>query len=246
MNDNQENKDLFEDEPKREPLTKRIAKFSAFIYLGLAITVVIAATVGIFSISYDYDASLPPVSFPEIDLTPPDISLPVEESEREETSDSPVGNEQSGVTPDVSVPEPPRTMYYFPVEGEVIKNYSMDALVYSDTMKDYRVHSGIDIASPVGSEVIAFTDGVVSAVSDDYFNGMTVVITHEQGVVSYYMNLDPTLAEGIEVGAEVLAGQPVGYVGTTARIEALEPAHLHFEMRVNGVAVNPLDYVSAR
>lgn len=240
MNDNQENKDLFEDEPKREPLTKRIAKFSAFIYLGLAITVVIAATVGIFSISYDYDASLPPVSFPEIDLTPPDVSLPVEESEREETSDSPVGNEQSGVTPDVSVPEPPRTMYYFPVEGEVIKNYSMDALVYSDTMKDYRVHSGIDIASPVGSEVIAFTDGVVSAVSDDYFNGMTVVITHEQGVVSYYMNLDPTLAEGIEVGAEVLAGQPVGYVGTTARIEALEPAHLHFEMRVNGSHIDPL------
>lgn len=240
MNDNQENKDLFEDEPKREPLTKRIAKFSAFIYLGLAITVVIAATVGIFSISYDYDASLPPVSFPEIDLTPPDVSLPVEESESDETSDSPVGNEQSGVTPDVSVPEPPRTMYYFPVEGEVIKNYSMDALVYSDTMKDYRVHSGIDIASTVGAEVIAFTDGVVSAVSDDYFNGMTVVITHEQGVVSYYMNLDPTLAEGIEVGAEVLAGQPVGYVGTTARAEALDPAHLHFELRVNGSHIDPL------
>jgi murein DD-endopeptidase MepM/ murein hydrolase activator NlpD len=131
-------------------------------------------------------------------------------------------------------------MYYFPVEGEVIKNYSMDALVYSETMKDYRVHSGIDIASTVGAEVIAFTDGVVSAVSDDYFNGTTVVITHEQGVVSYYMNLDPTVAEGIEVGAEVLAGQPVGYVGTTARAEALDPSHLHFEIRVNGSNIDPL------
>ncbi len=240
MNDNQENKDLFEDEPKREPLTKRVARFSAFIYLGLAITVVIAATVGIFSISYDYDSSLPPVSFPEIDLTPPDVSLPFEESTQDEISDSHVNNEQSGVTPDVSAPEPPRTMYYFPVEGEVIKNYSMDALVYSETMKDYRVHSGIDIASTVGAEVIAFTDGVVSAVSDDYFNGMTVVITHEQGVVSYYMNLDSTLAEGIEVGTEVLAGQPVGYVGTTARAEALEPSHLHFELRVNGSHIDPL------
>lgn len=240
MNDNQENKDLFEDEPKREPLTKRVARFSAFIYLGLAITVVIAATVGIFSISYDYDSSLPPVSFPEIDLTPPDVSLPFEESTQDEISDSHVNNEQSGVTPDVSAPEPPRTMYYFPVEGEVIKNYSMDALVYSETMKDYRVHSGIDIASTVGAEVVAFTDGVVSAVSDDYFNGMTVVITHEQGVVSYYMNLDSTLAEGIEVGTEVLAGQPVGYVGTTARAEALEPSHLHFELRVNGSHIDPL------
>ncbi len=240
MNDNQENRDLFEDEPKREPLTKRVARFSAFIYLGLAITVVITATVGIFSISYDYDASLPPVSFPDIDLNIPDVSIPFEESELEEESDSHVNNEQSGITPDVSTPTPPRTMYYFPVEGEVIKNYSMDALVYSETMKDYRVHSGIDIASTVGAEVIAFTDGVVSAVSDDYFNGMTVVITHEQGVVSYYMNLDSTLAEGIEVGTEVLAGQPVGYVGTTARAEALEPSHLHFELRVNGSHIDPL------
>ena len=240
MNDNQENKDRFEDGGKREPFTKRIAKFSAFIYLGLAITVVIAATVGIFSISYDYDSSLPPVSFPEIDLTPPDLSLPVEESFGTEVSDSPVINDQSGVTPDVSTPEPPRTMYYYPVEGEVIKNFTMDTLVYSETMKDYRVHSGIDIASPVGSDVKAFTDGVVSAVSDDYFNGMTVVITHEQGVVSYYMNLDPTLAEGIEVGAEVLAGEVIGCVGTTARAEALDPSHLHFELRVNGTHIDPL------
>jgi murein DD-endopeptidase MepM/ murein hydrolase activator NlpD len=240
MNDNQENKDLFEDEPKREPFAKRAARFSAFIYLGLAITVVITATVGIFSISYDYDSSLPQISLPEINLSLPEISIPFEESQKEESTDHPVNNEQSGVTPDVSEPTPPRTMYYFPVEGEVIKNYSMDALVYSDTMKDYRVHSGIDIASTVGAEVIAFTDGVVSAVTEDYFNGTTVVITHEQGVVSYYMNLDPTVAEGIEVGAEVLAGQPVGYVGTTARAEALDPAHLHFELRVNGSHIDPL------
>ena len=241
MNENQENKELLEGEGKREPLTKRVAKFSAFIYLGLAITVVITATVGIFSISYDYDASLPPVSLPELDLTPPEVSLPDEGQKPDnDQSDAPVGNEQSGVTPDVSTPEPPRTMYYFPVEGEVVKSYSMDTLVYSETMGDYRVHKGIDIAAEAGAEVIAFTDGVVSAVSDDYFNGMTVVITHDQGVVSYYMNLDPTLAEGIEVGTEVLAGQPVGYVGTTARAEALDPSHLHFEMRVNGSYIDPL------
>lgn len=47
MNDNHENKDLFEDESKREPFAKKVARFSAFIYLGLAITVVITATVGI-------------------------------------------------------------------------------------------------------------------------------------------------------------------------------------------------------
>jgi hypothetical protein len=58
MNENQENKIPDLSDPKKEPLTKRIANFSAFIYLGLAIAVVITATVGIFSISYDYEENL--------------------------------------------------------------------------------------------------------------------------------------------------------------------------------------------
>lgn len=241
MNDNQENRNLSDEERVKEPFTKKVARFSAFIYLGLAITVVIVATVGIFSISYDYEASLPPISFPEIDLTPPETSVPQNVIQNPETSDKPVGSDQSGIDADVSEPAPSRVMFYRPVDGEIIKDYSMEALVYSETMGDYRVHSGIDIAAEVGSEVVVFTDGVVAAVTDDYFSGTTVAVTHELGTVSYYMNLDPTLAEGIAVGTEVLAGQVIGYVGTTARNEALDPSHLHFELRVNGSTVDPTD-----
>lgn len=237
MNDNYENKDNLS-EKEREPFAKRIAKFSAFIYLGLAITVVIVATVGIFSISYDYDTSLPEISIPEIDFTPdqPTPDKPVTEPE---TSDLPVGNEQSGVDAEVSVPDTPRVMYYRPVEGEIIKSHSLDKLVYSETMKDYRVHGGIDIAAASGSDVRAFTDGTVSSVKEDYFEGVTVAITHEKGVVTYYMNLAPELAEGISVGAEVLAGEVIGVVGSSARAEALDPSHLHFEMTVNGTQIDP-------
>ena len=85
MNDNFENNNQNDLPSEREPLAKRIARFSAFIYLGLAITVVIVATVGIFSISYDYEASLPPISIPELDFTP-DISLPDEPVIKPETS----------------------------------------------------------------------------------------------------------------------------------------------------------------
>ena len=237
MNDNYENKDNLS-EKEREPFAKRIAKFSAFIYLGLAITVVIVATVGIFSISYDYDTSLPEISIPEIDFTPdqPTPDKPVTEPE---TSDLPVGNEQSGVDAEVSVPDTPRVMYYRPVEGEIIKSHSLDKLVYSETMKDYRVHGGIDIAAASGTDVRAFTDGTVSSVKEDYFEGVTVEITHEKGVVTYYMNLAPELAEGISVGAEVLAGEVIGVVGSSARAEALDPSHLHFEMTVNGTQIDP-------
>ena len=237
MNDNYENKDNLS-EKTREPLAKRIAKFSAFIYLGLAITVVIVATVGIFSISYDYDTSLPSVSVPEIDFDV-DISIPDSNVINPETSDLPVGNEQSGVDADVSLPEAPRVTFYRPVDGEIIKSHSLDRLVYSETMKDYRVHGGVDIACELGSEVRAFTDGVVSKVLEDYFEGVTIAITHDQGVVTYYKNLSPMLAEGIAVGTEVLAGEVIGTVGSSARAEALDPTHLHFEMTVNGISVDP-------
>ncbi len=236
MNDNHEN-NTNESLDEREPLTKRVAKFSAFIYLGLAITVVIVATVGIFSISYDYETSLPSVSIPEVDFEP-ETSIPQDVITPPEISDTPVGNEQSGIDAEVSDPEP-RVMFYRPVQGAIIKNHSMDALVFSETMKDYRVHNGIDFAADVGTEVVSFSDGVISSVTEDYFNGTTVAVTHDQGVISYYMNLDPTLAEGISVGADVLAGQVIGKVGTTSRIEAKDPSHLHFELHVNGSPINP-------
>lgn len=238
MNDNQENKNLDEAETEKQPFTKRIAKASAFIYLGLAIAVVITATVGIFSISYDYEDALSDVSFPEVDFDT-DVSVPqIVITPDDIEPERPAGNEQSGVDADVSTPET-RVMYYSPVEGEIIKGYSMDALVFSQTMGDYRVHAGIDIAAEKGSKVVAYSDGVISSVTDDYFYGTTVAITHERGVVTYYMNLDPALAANIAVGSEVVAGQAIGTVGSTARIESADASHLHFEMRVNDVTVDP-------
>jgi murein DD-endopeptidase MepM/ murein hydrolase activator NlpD len=240
MNENQENNHLSEDESQKEPFARRVAKFSAFIYLGLAITVVIVATVGIFSISYDYENELPQISFPEINLRP-ESSHPAPEQSLGDISDEPVNNEQSNVDAEISEPEPPRVLYYRPTQGKIIKDYSMDRLVFSETMGDYRVHSGIDIAADIGSEVVAFTDGTVAAITDDYFYGLTVAVTHELGAVSYYMNLDPILAEGIAVGSQVLAGQQIGVVGTTARAEAKDQPHLHFELRVNGEFIDPAE-----
>ncbi|MBE6691873.1 MAG: M23 family metallopeptidase [Ruminococcaceae bacterium] len=253
MNDNQEKNNRVDDdvdEKIAEPIGKKIAKFSAFIYLGLAITVVIVATVGIFSVSYDYEESLAPISMPEIQfggeilsdvphISQNDLPLP------EPSVSAPVLNEESDVDADVSIPDGDGTLpiFYSPVVGAVAKGYSMDKLVFSETMKDYRVHSGVDIAAEVGSTVVCFTDGVVESVSNDYFYGTTVSVTHDGGMVSYYMNLDPLLAEGIAVGNEIQAGQKIGTVGRTAKCENAEPAHLHFELRLENALVNPEDYI---
>lgn len=238
MNDNFENTTEDNEENFKEPTVKKVAKFSAFVYLGLAIVVVIVATVGIFSVSYDYETSLEEISIPSIDFETEE-SLPQINVSLPEIDDTPVGNEQSNVDAEISDEPTPRVMFYRPVEGEIIKPHSIDKLVYSETLGDYRVHSGIDIACEVGSEVLAFSDGRVASIVNDYFKGVTLAITHDQGVISYYSNLDPALAEGISVGADVLAGQPIGCVGTSARSEALDPSHLHFELTINGSQVDP-------
>ncbi len=227
MNDNQEKNS--QNEEQNAPLVKKAAKFSAFLYLALAIVVVIVATVGIFNVSYDYEESLPPISFPEVSL---DNNLLLPESKPE--SDAPVVNEPSDVPVDIE-----EVKFYAPVSGEIIKQHDLERLVFSQTMGDYRVHKGIDIKSELGTNVLCFTDGVVSSVKEDYFFGTSVEITHENGLVSYYMNLDPTLNEGISVGSELKAGQPFAKVGSSARCEAADEAHLHFELRVNGTLIDP-------
>lgn len=244
MNENKDSNRLDEEAAPKEPITKRIAKFSAFIYLALAITVVIVATVGIFSISYDYEEELPSVSIPDINFSqqqepslPPVTLIP---DESKPIADDPVINEESGVDAEVDISQDlPKTMFYRPVQGEIIKNHSMDALVFSETMGDYRVHAGIDIAAEAGADVVSFADGVIASIEEDYFYGMTVSITHADGAVSFYKNLDSTLAENIKVGSSVSAGQIIGTVGNTARIENAEAPHLHFELTVNGVLVDP-------
>lgn len=216
-----------------EPFVKKAAKFSAFIYLGLAILVVVVATVGIFSISYDYDTSVPQVSLPEISLgglNKDPVSAP------SISDDAPVNNEQSGIDADVSAPD----VFVCPVaNATVLKAYSMDALVFSQTMRDYRVHSGIDLAAAVGSDVMAYSSGTVLSIDNDYFAGTTVAITHEHGTVSYYMNLDPTLSTGLRVGDTVKAGDVIGKIGQSSRLESADSPHLHFELRVNGELIDP-------
>ena len=72
--------------------------------------------------------------------------------------------------------------------------------------------------------------------------GNTVEITHEGGIVSRYSNLSETSLP--TVGTKVDSGAKIGCVGDSAISELADEAHLHFEMLVSGVSVNPLDYIS--
>lgn len=142
-----------------------------------------------------------------------------------------------------SKPEKPKnTKFIIPIQGAIINDYSGEELVYSETMKDWRTHNGIDIAAAVNGSVVAVADGTVEAITDNGMLGRTVIILHDNGIRSIYSNL----AEGNEVqtGDEVKQGTVIGRIGTSAAEEAAEVPHLHFEVSKNEEIVNPHEYIA--
>ncbi|MBR2334698.1 MAG: M23 family metallopeptidase [Clostridia bacterium] len=131
-----------------------------------------------------------------------------------------------------------------PVAGIVSKGHDASIQVWSSTMEDYRVHLGVDVVAEVDTPVYAAADGVVSKVWDDPLMGRCVAIYHGDEVYTYYKNLNAALAENITQGAEVKCGDEIGKVGETAILELADEPHLHLEMTVGGLSVDPRDYFS--
>lgn len=132
-----------------------------------------------------------------------------------------------------------------PVSGKLTQKHSVDVQVFSQTMRDFRVHLGIDIATAEDAEVFAAADGTVKKIWDDPMMGTCVAISHSGECVTVYKNLAKELTEGLAEGTQVQQGQLLGHVGDTAMVEIAEEPHLHMEMTVKGLQVDPLDYFSA-
>ena len=139
-------------------------------------------------------------------------------------------------------PKPP--VLSVPTHGAVSRGHDLSLPVYSPTLDEYRVHGGIDIATSLGAEVGAAADGTISEIENDPLLGVSVTLTHTGGLKTVYRNLAPELAEGIEVGVSVVRGQLLGYVGETALVECADEPHLHLEVLLEEVSVDPLDYLS--
>ncbi len=173
----------------------------------------------------------PPVIIPDETKAPETIVI----------TDEPANEDIPTEDEPVSTPK----IFVMPTDGSVIKSFSDDLPVYSATMNDYRVHTGVDIYAEPGMPVYSFTDGVVSKIYNDPLMGMTVKVDHGDRLVSYYQNLNEQLAEGIKEGAKVDAGRALGCVGETTLVELSDAPHLHFEVRKDGEAVDPCEYLSA-
>ena len=124
-----------------------------------------------------------------------------------------------------------------PVSGDTVLDYTMEALSYNPTTRDWRVHNGIDIAAEAGTEVCAAADGTVYTVYEDETMGTTVVIRHEGGYVTKYSSLAAEVA--VSAGQTVAAGDVIGTVGCTALLETAIGDHVHFSVTCDGADVDP-------
>lgn len=131
--------------------------------------------------------------------------------------------------------------FIMPVEGEIVKKYGKEKLIYSDTLKEWTTHLGIDIKADKTTVVKSSSDGTVKSIKNDPRYGLTVVIEHQNGFTSVYSNL--LTAEFVVVGETVKAGQTLGTVGNSATFEILDDSHLHFEILKDGNSVDPEMYI---
>lgn len=225
-------------------------------YVILAICLVLAAVSGCFLLfSGDEEEPAPQkaVSAPAQDLyvpAPEPEPEPEPAPQEEAEASAPVEVEivptmpESEVAVDSTpvVAEPPRLVVE-PLKGEVLAAFSMDQLVYSPTLADWRTHDGVDISAKPGTTVLAASAGTVSSVEDHPLMGTTVVIDHQGGYTTTYSNLQskPTVSPG----DLVTAGQIIGAVGTTAAAEAAQSPHLHFSVSLDGEAVDPNEFLNS-
>lgn len=128
----------------------------------------------------------------------------------------------------------------WPVEGNVILDYSMDSTVYFATLEQYKYNPAILIQSEVNTPVFAATDGIVAEISSDEEIGNYVVMELGNDYTLQYGQLK---ALEVSVGEEVNAGDIIGYISEPSKYFVTEGSHLYLKMMNGETSVDPLDYI---
>ena len=129
-----------------------------------------------------------------------------------------------------------------PVEGAPIFGYSMEALSYNQTTRDWRVHNGIDLAAEENAPVMAAADGEVYTVYEDNAMGHTVVIRHNDGYTTCYSSLSDELT--VKPGDKVTLGQTIGYAADSAIVESTLGSHVHFSVTHYDEPMDPEEFLN--
>ncbi len=170
-------------------------------------------------------------------------ALPVDDNEPSPTAK--VSSKTAATMSDEQTPSgssETKTLGQAPVSGKIAKDFSDSDLTYSETMKDWRTHAGVDIAANMDTPVTVIKDGTLKKVYEDSLFGTTVVVHHDDdGTDSVYSNLKDATSEPI--GTPLKKGDVIGKIGKTAVCEIEDEPHLHFEIKLDDTFLDPKQFV---
>jgi murein DD-endopeptidase MepM/ murein hydrolase activator NlpD len=128
----------------------------------------------------------------------------------------------------------------WPVDGDVILNYSMDKSIYFSTLNQYKYHPAVVISADTGSEVISASAGKVTSVTVNEETGTTLRMDLGNGYEAIYGQLKEVSAKE---GDTLDAGELIGYVSEPTKYYTIEGSNLYFQLLKDGEPVNPMEYL---
>ena len=124
--------------------------------------------------------------------------------------------------------------FQLPVENGISSRFG-NRRVFNGKLKNY--HNGVDFRSPVGTPVHATNSGIVRVAKNLFYSGNAVIIDHGTEIFTIYAHLSRIKTKA---GHRVRKGQLIGLTGATGRVSG---PHLHWGVKINGIAVDPLQFV---
>ncbi len=154
------------------------------------------------------------------------------------TSSAGISTQTAGSSSSVNFTENSKLLW--PVDGNVLMNYSMDETVYFSTLDQYKYNPALIISGTEGDQVISSTPGVVKSIDENAETGTTVNVDIGNGYELFYGQLkDVTVNTGDYVEAKTV----LGYVNQPTKYYSVEGCNVYFEMRKDGQPIDPVVFM---
>ena len=132
------------------------------------------------------------------------------------------------------------TLMEWPVNGNILLDYSMDQTTYFPTLDQYKLSPAISVGAVEGAPVVAAVNGTVYSVEQNAQTGTTLTMELGNGYQAVYGQLtDLTVSEG----DTVKKGTTIGYIAQPTKYYSTEGSNLYFAMRKNGEPIDPIEYL---
>lgn len=182
--------------------------------------------------SAEASAVIPPETTEETESTETaDIAKEDDTGEKQQTDEAAAGVEPLHFSPEDEL--------IWPMEGNVIMNYSMDATVYYATLDQYKYNPAVIIAGDVNSKVYSAARGQIQSIENSEETGCTVTVNLGDGYQAVYGQLKEL---NFEVGDYVESGHVIGYISEPTKYFSVEGSNLYFELLKDGEPVDPVTY----